>query len=186
MLDEILACNRQFVEEHRYKPYETSKYPDRKIAILTCMDTRLTHLLPAAMGLKNGEVKLIKNAGGIVFSPYDTTVRSLLIAILELGVEEILVIGHTDCGVCGMHPEEIRAHLLARGIAPGTLEKLDQDPGIDLDAWFTGFCDEESAVRDTVSLLRHHPLMPRDVLIHGLVIDTRTGELRVLERGSKA
>ena len=42
MLDEILDYNRRFVEEHRYKPYETSKYPDRKIAILTCMDTRLT------------------------------------------------------------------------------------------------------------------------------------------------
>lgn len=183
MLDEILAYNRHFVEERHYEPYETSKYPDRKIAILTCMDTRLTHLLPAAMGLKNGEVKLIKNAGGIVFSPYDTTVRSLLIAILELGVEEILVIGHTDCGVCGMRPDVIRAHLQARGIATETLERLDQDPGIDLDAWFTGFCNEESGVLDTVSLLRHHPLMPRDVLIHGLVIDTVTGELRVLDRG---
>lgn len=118
MLDEILDYNRRFVEEHHYKPYETSKYPDRKIAILTCMDTRLTHLLPAAMGLKNGEVKLIKNAGGIVFSPYDTTVRSLLIAILELGVEEILEIGHTDCGVCGMHPDSIRHHLVARASPP--------------------------------------------------------------------
>lgn len=186
MLNEILEYNRRFVEERHYKPYETSKYPDRKLAILTCMDTRLTHLLPAAMGLKNGEVKLIKNAGGIVFSPYDTTVRSLLIAILELGVEEILVIGHTDCGVCGMQPEAIRAHLLARGIAPETLEALDRDPAIDLDAWFTGFRDEENAVLDTVSLLRHHPLVPRDVLIHGLVIDTVTGELRVLDQGRPA
>ena len=183
MLDEILDYNRRFVEEHHYKPYETSKYPDRKIAILTCMATRLTHLLPAAMGLKNGEVKLIKNAGGIVFSPYDTTVRSLLIAILELGVEEILVIGHTDCGVCGMHPDSIRHHLVARGIAPETLEALDRDAAIDLDAWFTGFRDEQSAVLDTVSLLRRHPLMPKDVLIHGLVIDTATGELRVLDKG---
>lgn len=183
MLDEILDYNRRFVEEHHYKPYETSKYPDRKIAILTCMDTRLTHLLPAAMGLKNGEVKLIKNAGGIIFSPYDTTVRSLLIAILELGVEEILVIGHTDCGVCGMHPDEIRRHLLARGISPEVLSAVDHSAAIDLDAWFTGFCDEQTAVLDTVSLLRHHPLMPKDVLIHGLVIDTVTGELRLLDKG---
>ena len=183
MLEEILSYNRKFVEEHHYKPYETSKYPDRKIAILTCMDTRLTHLLPAAMGLKNGEVKLIKNAGGIVFSPYDTTVRSLLVAILELGVEEVLVIGHTDCGVCGMHPDVIRAHLLARGISPETLEQVDHEAGIDIDAWFTGFSDEESGVLNTVSLLRRHPLMPRDVLIHGLVIDTVTGQLRVLDQG---
>ena len=184
MLDEILEHNQRFVAEHRYRLFETSKYPDRKIAILTCMDTRLTLMLPEALGLKNGEVKMIKNAGGIVFSPYDTTVRSLLIAMLELGVEEIMVIGHTDCGVCGMHPDQIRAHLIARGIAPETLESIDREAGIDLDAWFTGFCDEEQAVLDTVSLLRCHPLMPRDVIIHGLIIDTDTGALRVLKKGS--
>lgn len=54
MIEEILEYNRKFVEEKRYEPYMTSKYPDKKIAILTCMDTRLTELLPAALGLKNG------------------------------------------------------------------------------------------------------------------------------------
>ena len=82
-----------------------------------------------------------------------------------------------------MHPDSIRHHLVARGIAPETLEALDRDAAIDLDAWFTGFRDEQSAVLDTVSLLRRHPLMPKDVLIHGLVIDTATGELRVLDKG---
>ena len=50
------------------------------------MDTRLTHLLPAAMGLRNGEVKMIKNAGCVVLAPYGGVVRSLLVAVLELGV----------------------------------------------------------------------------------------------------
>lgn len=66
MIEEILEYNRKFVEEKRYEPYMTSKYPDKKIAILTCMDTRLTELLPAALGLKNGDVKMIKNAGGVI------------------------------------------------------------------------------------------------------------------------
>lgn len=53
MIDEILAYNRAFVTNKGYKPYTTSKYPDRKLAIVTCMDTRLIELLPAALGIKN-------------------------------------------------------------------------------------------------------------------------------------
>ena len=64
MLEEILAYNKQFVENKGYESYITNKYPDKKIAILSCMDTRLTALLPAALGIKNGDVKMIKNAGG--------------------------------------------------------------------------------------------------------------------------
>ena len=93
MIEEILEYNRKFVEEKGYEPYVTSKYPDKKIAILTCMDTRLTSLLPAALGLKNGDVKMIKNAGGVITHPYGSVVRSLLVGILELGVEEVMVIG---------------------------------------------------------------------------------------------
>lgn len=181
MLSEILNFNREFVAQESYIPYQTTKYPDRKLAILTCMDTRLTHLLPAAMGLKNGEVKMIKNAGGVVLAPYGGVVRSLLVAVLELGVEEILVIGHTDCGVCGMRPEVMREHLLARGISPETLEAIDREGVVDLDTWFTGFAGEEQAVRDSVAMLRAHPLMPKDVAIHGLIIDSNTGELRPLD-----
>ena len=50
MLEEILAYNKKFVEDKGYEAYITNKYPDKKIAILSCMDTRLTALLPAAHG----------------------------------------------------------------------------------------------------------------------------------------
>lgn len=95
MIDEILEHNRRFVAEKQFEAFATSKYPDKKIAIVTCMDTRLTHLLPAALGIKNGDVKMIKNAGGTITNPFDSTVRSLLVAIYELGVNEIMIIGHT-------------------------------------------------------------------------------------------
>ena len=66
MIDELLDFNRSFVEQKGYEPYLTTKYPDKKIAIVTCMDTRLVELLLAALGLKNGDVKMIKNAGGVI------------------------------------------------------------------------------------------------------------------------
>lgn len=63
MVEEIIAFNKQFVENKGYEKYITNKYPDKKLAILSCMDTRLTELLPAALGLRNGDAKIIKNAG---------------------------------------------------------------------------------------------------------------------------
>ena len=52
MVEEIIAFNKQFVESKGYEKYITNKYPDKKLAILSCMDTRLTELLPAALGLR--------------------------------------------------------------------------------------------------------------------------------------
>ena len=46
MVEEIIAFNKQFVENKGYEKYITNKYPDKKLAILSCMDTRLTELLP--------------------------------------------------------------------------------------------------------------------------------------------
>ena len=69
MIEEILKYNKEFVASEQYRKYETSKYPDKKIAIVTCMDTRLVKLLPAALGLRNGDVKMIKNAGGTITNP---------------------------------------------------------------------------------------------------------------------
>lgn len=69
MINEIMEYNKKFVENKAYEPYLTSKYPDKKLAILTCMDTRLIELLPAALGLKNGDAKIIKNAGGVITHP---------------------------------------------------------------------------------------------------------------------
>ena len=62
-----------------------------KLAIVSCMDTRLTELLPRALGLKNGDAKIIKVAGGTLLTPYDSVMRSLLVAIYELDCEEIMV-----------------------------------------------------------------------------------------------
>ena len=58
MIEELLAYNRKFVEEKRYEQYAASKYPNKKIAILTCMDTRLVELLPPALGLRGGDQSL--------------------------------------------------------------------------------------------------------------------------------
>ena len=176
MIDEILRYNREFVEKKEYRAYETSKYPDKRIAIVTCMDTRLTHLLPAALGIKNGDVKMIKNAGGTITNPFDSTVRSLLVAIYELGVNEVMIIGHTGCGVQGMDSAEMLHLMRERGIDEEHIS-LMRHCGIDLDSWLHGFDDTETAVKETVDLISNHPLMPPCVRTAGYIMDSTTGSL---------
>lgn len=179
MIEEILRFNREFVANKEYERYETSKYPDKKIAIVTCMDTRLTHLLPAALGIKNGDVKMIKNAGATITNPFDSTMRSILIAVYELGVNEVMVIGHTGCGVQGMNAAEMLELMRKRGIDEEHIS-LMRHCGIDLDKWLHGFDNTEAAVGETVDLIRNHPLMPKDVTVKGYIMDSRTGALAQL------
>ena len=102
MIDQIVQYNKEFVANKGYEQYRTDKYPDKKLAVLSCMDTRLTELLPAALGLKNGDAKIIKNAGGLVISAFDSAMRSLIVAIYELGVKHVMVVAHSHCGACHM------------------------------------------------------------------------------------
>lgn len=177
MIEEMLEYNKRFVETKAYEAYKTSKYPDKKIAIVTCMDTRLVTLLPAALGLKNGDVKIIKNAGGTITNPFDSTLRSLLVAVYELGVEEVMIIGHTGCGVQGMNAEEMLHLMKERGISDEHIS-LMRHCGIDLYTWLHGFDDTEKAILETVDLVRNHPLMPKDVVTRGYIMDSETGELK--------
>ena len=180
MIQELKEYNRRFVEEKGYEKFATSKYPDKKIAIVTCMDTRLVELLPAALGLRNGDVKIIKNAGATITNPFDSTMRSILIAIYELGVNEIMVIGHTGCGVQGMDAEEMLHLMKERGVSEEHIT-LMRHCGINLNEWLHGFDDTDEAVKETVDLIARHPLMPpTGVNVQGFVMETSTGELRSL------
>ena len=180
MIQDILKFNREFVRRGDYAQFATSKYPDKHLAIVTCMDTRLIHLLPAALGIGLGEVKMIKNAGGTITNPFDSTMRSLLVAVYELGVTEVMIIGHTGCGVQGMNAEEMLSLMRSRGI-PDEHISLMRHCGIDLDKWLHGFDDTTEAVAETVDLVRKHPLMPSDVTVAGYVIDSETGLLTPLD-----
>ena len=176
MIDQIIEYNKEFVAQRGYEKYRADKYPAKQLAVLACMDTRLTELLPAALGLKNGDAKVIKNAGGLVISPFDSAMRSLIVAIYELHVNEVMVVAHTQCGACHMSFDHFYGEMTQRGISKDTLETM-RHCGIDLDHWLEGFKDTPESVRKTVATIRNHPLVPADVTVRGFIIDTVTGEL---------
>lgn len=179
-IEKLLEENKQFVEEKKYKSFLTTKFPDKKTVIISCMDTRLTELLPAALNFRNGDVKIIKNAGGVINHPFGSVMRSLMVAIYELGVDKILVVGHYDCGMQGLEPNKIIEKMLEHNISQDTID-IVRNCGIDLEKWLEGFNCIETSVKSTVDIIKNHPLIPKDIEIHGLIINPETGELTPIE-----
>ncbi len=139
--------------------------PKRKVAVLTCMDTRID---PHAMlGIARGEAHVIRNAGGLVT---DDAIRSLSASQRLLGTEEIVVVMHEGCGLCGASEDDFARALAADGAMP---------------TWRLGaFAELEPALRAGLVRLRSSPELPIRDRVSGLIFDPRTGALRDLEATS--
>lgn len=181
-LETILEHNQKFVEEKKYEKYLTTKFPDKKMVILTCMDTRLIDLLPRAMNLRNGDAKIIRNAGAIVVQPFGNIMRSILVALYKLDAKEVYVVGHHDCGMTGLNAESVIEKAKSRGVEEHVIETLGHS-GIDLARWLTGFDNVPQGVMKSVQIIQNHPLLPKGTPVHGLIIHPDTGKLDVLVNG---
>jgi carbonic anhydrase len=155
----ILAENERYTEA--FDRSALTAAPLRNIAIVACMDARLD--VEETLGLRTGDAHIIRNAGGIAT---DDVIRSLVVSQALLGTDEIVVIGHTGCGLLGADEAAIRGRLV---------EATGEDVGIALGS----FDDLEASIRASVERLRRHPWVDAR-RIHGLVFDVATGRLREL------
>jgi carbonic anhydrase len=183
VLEQMLAKNKAFVDStsliHEQIGSYVGKVPKRNLAVFTCMDTRLVEFLEPALGLRREDAVVIKNAGNSVTGPFEATIRSLVIAIYELGVQEIIVIGHEDCGVAHSSADIVINKMLDRGISPDAIKMIKDELAI----WLDTFHHPHDNVRQVVGRIRNNPLIPADVPIHGLIFEPHTGEVSVLVNG---
>lgn len=177
LIHELLQHNARWVDERNREP---SRSPHKKIAIFTCMDTRLVEFLEPALGIGRGDAKIIKNAGATLVDPGGGVVRSLVVAIYALGCEEVLVIGHRDCGMAQLDESALRHRMLERGVPPAAIAKLTPNLG----EWLGAFHDPVGNVERVVGLLQANPLLPKAVPIHGLIFDPHTGRLELVVDGN--
>lgn len=189
-LAEIVSANKKFIHnlpeeylchdcEDPTQPADVSKYPDKHLAIYSCMDTRLVDFLEPAMGIARGEAKTIKAAGNSIANPFGVIIRSLIVAIYELGVQEILVVGHEDCGMSKSTSKGLIEKMLARGVHPSAIHLIEKE----LEQWVDGFHDPVENVIQTTTKIRTNPFIPQDIPVHGLMFCPRTGEITVIING---
>jgi len=179
LLDEIMEHNTRFVAD-RERPI--TKQPAKRIALFTCMDTRLVEFLEAAMGIRRGDAKVIKNAGNTLIDPGGGVMRSLVVAVFALGCDEIYVIGHEDCGMSQIDEADLRRRMLSRGVPPEVIDALRPS----LREWVGAFHDPHGNVVRVAEMIRQSPLIPSDVPVHGLMFNPDSGRLELLISGHEA
>lgn len=182
LLYDLLEYNKDFVTNEEYKNYVLTKSPNKKMVLVSCMDTRLTEMSFKSLGLKNGDIKHIQNAGAVISHPYGSTIRSILVAVYMLGVEEVVIMGHHDCGFGALEPEPMIDEMKKRGISEDTFNVLEHS-SININSWLQGFDSVEESVKDSVRKVHEHPLFDNNVPVHGLVIDPDNGKVDLVVDG---
>lgn len=169
----LLEGNSRFVAEAwQREDAGLAARPRKSLAVVACMDTRYN--VERVLGLEHGDAKIIRNAGNILD---DGTLRSLLVAVHGMGVRAIAIMGHTKCGMTAIgHPDFPIAH----GIAATTDVPYQDVMRPDFQRWLGGFEDVEANVRSSLRLVRSHPLLPRDLVVVGLVYDNDTGAVTLV------
>lgn len=162
VIDEVIRANQAYARDHELA--HLSPRPKRRLAVLTCMDTRLSK---KTLGLATGDAHIIRNAGGIVT---DDVVRSLVVSHHFLGTEEFMIINHTDCGLMGTSEEELRRLVRSR---------MGSDAAAP-EQFFT-FSQIDENVRQQMQKLRSHPWIPSAITLRGFVYDVQSGRLREIE-----
>jgi carbonic anhydrase len=160
-IDELLTNNRAFAD--RLVERHLDVRPSRRLAIVTCMDSRLDVF--AALGLGDGEAHVLRNAGGVIT---DDVIRSLAISQRKLGTREVMLIHHTDCGMEKVSDDGFRDELReATGVAPAFA--------------IESFKDVDADVRQSVLRVRRSTFVPHRDSVRGFVYDVDSHRLREVE-----
>src|SRR6187455_2690106 len=157
-IDELVDNAEEYAE--RFDRGDLPLPPAKRIAVVACMDARLN--VYGALGLREGDAHVIRNAGGVVT---DDEIRSLSISQRLLGTEEIILIHHTDCGMLTFGDDEFR-------------HQVQQETGIKPQWAAESFDDVDDDVRQSVARIEASPFIPRKDSVRGFVYDVETGRLR--------
>jgi carbonic anhydrase len=156
-IDELMANNAVYTDG--LEPHHIDLHPARRLAIVTCMDSRLDVF--AALGLAHGEAHILRNGGGVIT---DDVIRSLAISQRKLGTREVMLIHHTDCGMQKLTDDGFRAELqAATGIAPAFA--------------IESFVDADADVRQSILRVRRSEFIPHRDVVRGFVYDVDTHRL---------
>jgi carbonic anhydrase len=160
IIDKALEANLNYARS--YDP-TLGRRPTPKIAVVTCMDPRLSDL-SGILGLPQADIDVIRTGGPAVT---EDVLGELIVSNRVLGTTEILLLNHTGCGFTTFTDDEMNARLrFATGDASPTPMR------------FFSYKDPEKNTREQIKKVRSHPWISKDVPVRGFIFDVDTGRLR--------
>ena len=156
--DELLRNNERYA--HSFDKGDLPMPPAKQIAIVTCMDARLSPYV--MLGLSEGDAHVIRNAGGVIT---DDEIRSLMISQRLLGTREVMLIQHTNCGMLTFSDDEVK-------------DQIQEEIGIKPSFALESFTDLEENVRQSIKRIEASPFIPHKDSVRGFIYEVETGRLR--------
>jgi carbonic anhydrase len=167
IIDNAIKANRKYAQKHDPK---LPQRPYPKIAVVTCMDPRLSNL-PAILGVPEADIDVVRTGGPAVT---EDVLGELVVSTRVLGTTEIMLLNHTGCGFTTFTDAELNAKLAA--------ETGDASP---TPMRFFSFKDPEQNTREQIKRVRSHPWIRKEIPVRGFVFDMKTGLLSEVESGPK-
>ncbi|MFG1963500.1 beta-class carbonic anhydrase [Nonomuraea sp. NPDC049028] len=155
--DDLISANAKYAAKFRNS--ELTGRAARGLGVVTCMDSRIDPL--GLLGLKAGDAKILRNAGARVT---DDVLRTLVLAVYLLGVERVLVMPHTDCGMSKVTDTDVYELTQRHGVDTRSLE-------------FHTVPDQDAALRHDLTRIRSSPFLPPGLPVGGAIYDVHTGKL---------
>jgi carbonic anhydrase len=159
IIDNALKANRKYTKKHDPK---LAQRPAPKIAVVTCMDPRLSNL-PEILGLPHADIDVIRTGGPAVT---EDVLGELVVSTHVLGTKEIMLLNHTGCGFTTFTDDELNAKLAA--------ETGDSSPG---PMRFFAYKDPVQNTLAQIKRVRSHPWIAKEIPVRGFVFDMESGLL---------
>ena len=163
IIDKAVDANRSYANRHDPR---LAQPPCPKIAVVTCMDPRLSNL-PDILGLPHAYIDVIRTGGPAVT---EDVLAELVVSTRVLGTTEIMLLNHTGCGFTTFTDSELNAKLAAStgDASPSPMR-------------FFSYKDPEQNAREQIKMVRSHPWIAKDIPVRGFVFDMETGLLHEVE-----
>ena len=159
---DVVDANSKFVSS--FEDEHLTGTARKGLAIVTCMDSRITPL--AVVGMKSGDAKILRNAGARVT---DDVLRTLVLATYLLAVDRVLVMPHTDCRMASGDEESIHASIESKhGVDTRSVE-------------FKMVTDQRAALAADVASIRSYSILPKNLVVAGAIFDVHSGKLELID-----
>ncbi len=155
------------VEQSDKKKFNLREVADKKIAIITCLDSKLH--IEDVLQENRDNAYILRNAGNAIT---DCVIRSLVLSVDVLGVQEIIIIGHRMCELRSINIGKLKNVVESR-----VEEELKAMFGKPFKKWLALATDPESNLKNQAETIRQSKLLPQDVPITGLMYDEFNGHI---------
>ncbi|GCF68898.1 carbonic anhydrase [Bacillus paranthracis] len=154
----------------------------KKVLLLTEMEQGIEPIIQQVTNIQRENMLTIHSYDSVIVHPFGDIMRSIIIAIYQENVEEIFVVGIEDKETNVFNLQIQRDSIKNNKDLDYLFENcMPEFSSGSLEEWLSGKGNVSENIEKSIDMIRHHPLVPSNVKVHGLMIDKTGGKETVVK-----